>query len=231
MIRVGVVLLCRYSSSRLPGKIFREIEGKPIIDYIIERILSVVPQQDFCVATSEEKTDDAIAAYCEKRGIYVFRGSLKDVASRFIQAASSQGWDYAVRINGDNLFVETDVLKHLIGLARTGQYDFLTNTHHKTFPQGMSVEVVNTQFFRQAYSQFSQPEDFEHVTFFLHHHEVGKYFFYDNETCPEAIGLKFAIDEEKDLELGRSIIAAMKDSHLKYKMKEIVQLYKQLRNE
>jgi|SRR6218665_17396 len=228
---IGVVLLCRYSSSRLPGKIFMDIEGQPVISYIFERILSVVDKQNFCVATSVEPADDSIAGYCRSQNVRVFRGSLQNVADRFLQAALTANWDYAVRINGDNLFVETDVMRHLMQLAASGQYDFLSNTHNKTFPQGMSVEIVNTAFFRKAYKNFRVPEDFEHITYFFHNNKAGRFFYYDNESCPEARGLKFAIDEQKDLDLCRQLMASMKASHLQYKMKEIVQLYKTIQHD
>ena len=69
-VKIGVILLCRFSSTRLPGKIFREMEGRPLIDFIIERILSVVPKEDFIVATSVDPSDDVIVSYCQERGIF-----------------------------------------------------------------------------------------------------------------------------------------------------------------
>lgn len=221
-------MLCRYSSSRLPGKIMRHICGRPIIDYIVERITSVVSPLNMCVATSTDASDDIIEDYCREKGLNCYRGSLTDVAKRFLDAALANGWDYAVRINGDNFFVETNVLKHLMGKAITGQFDFLSNTHGKTFPQGMSVEIVKTSFYAEAYRRFSRPEDFEHVTIYLHKNGIGNYYFYDNETCPRAVGLKFAIDEEKDFMLCESLFKAMQGSHLAYNMKEIVGLYEEL---
>ena len=83
-MKIGFVIICRYNSSRLPGKILMEINGKSILQYIIERLSLVVPENNIVVATSEEKTDNPIAEYCIKNKINVFRGSLDNVALRFL---------------------------------------------------------------------------------------------------------------------------------------------------
>lgn len=230
-VKVGVILLCRFSSSRLPGKIFREIAGKPIISHIVERILSVVGREDFIVATSIDPSDDAIADYCTQNGIQVYRGSLSDVALRFLEAGKSMGWDYAVRINGDNLFVATDVMSEMIQLAKTGEYDFLTNTHNKTFPQGMSVEIVRLGFLAEQYGNYSTKEDFEHVTYYLHQNEPGKHLYFDNLKYPEARGLKFAIDEQKDFDLCSRIFSKFEGPQVNYRMPQILEILKNLENE
>ncbi|NCT75334.1 MAG: hypothetical protein GXC78_12425 [Chitinophagaceae bacterium] len=230
-MKIGVVLLCRFSSSRLPGKIFKQIEGRPLIDYIVERILNVVSLGNLVIATSTDPSDDQIAAYCLQHGFEVYRGSLANVAERFMNAAQKKEWDYAVRINGDNLFVEMDTMRQMINLARTGEYDFLSNTHEKTFPQGMSVEVVKMDFYKKVYDLFSCAEDFEHVTYYLHRNPVGRFYFLKNTTVPGAGSLKFAIDEQKDFDLGQQIFSRFKGPHINYGMKAIIEIYNQLKNE
>ncbi len=230
-VTIGVVLLCRYSSTRLPGKIFREIKGKPIIEYIVERILSSVDRSHFIIATSKEKSDDKIEEYCLHNNLNCYRGSLEDVAGRFLEAGTLMGWDYAVRINGDNLFVATDVLKVLMREAKLNKFDFITNTHGKTFPQGMSVEIVRMGFFRNAYKLFKTNDDFEHVTFYLHRNKIGEYLFWDNTEYPEAGQLKFAIDEQKDFDLCSRIFDRFTRPQVEYMMPQILDIYKKIINE
>lgn len=230
-MKVGVILLCRFSSSRLPGKIMREIGGRPIIDYIVERILTVVDKEHFTIATSDDVTDDRIEEYCKRNNLNCFRGSLSNVSKRFLECALHFNWDYALRINGDNFFVETDVMKHFIDVSATGQYDFLSNTHNKTFPQGMSVESVRVSYYKDAFRKFSSEEDFEHVTYYMHHLPAGNFYYYDNTTVPGAGKLKFAIDEQKDFDLCARIFSRFTKPHVHYKMKEIIDIYKSLDNE
>lgn len=230
-IKAGVVLLCRYTSSRLPGKIMMEVDGKPMIQIIVERISHVVPVSSICVATSEDPTDDIIQEWCKSRGITCFRGSLDNVSMRFMNAFSMMGWDYAARINGDNLFVEMNALKRLLDIAKENRYDFLCNTHKKTYPQGMSVEVVRTDFYKQSYSSFQSPEDFEHVTYYFHHQDAGEAYYLYNEDCPEIAKVKFAVDEKKDLDLCKLIYSNFTSSHLSYTVCEIASIYNSLKKE
>lgn len=231
-MKAGIILLCRYTSSRLPGKILKEINGKPIISYILERLQTVVDKDDIVITTSTESTDNEIVEYCNQNNFQVYRDSLHNVAERFLNCALEYGFDYAVRINGDNLFAEMEVLDTMIKQAVTGEYDYLTNTKNRTFPQGMSVEIVRTAFYQEVYKDFSTDMDFEHVTWYLHQNpEVGKHFYYHNGICPEAKGVKFAIDEQKDFDLASSIISKMDKNHTHYNLQGIYELYKQVQNE
>ena len=82
-MKIGAIVICRYNSSRLPGKILKKINGKPILTYIIERLKCVQNLDDFIVATSINTTDQPIVDYCIKNQIKYFRGSLENVAERF----------------------------------------------------------------------------------------------------------------------------------------------------
>ena len=46
-MKIGAIVICRYNSSRLPGKILKKINGKPILTYIIERLKCVQNLDDF----------------------------------------------------------------------------------------------------------------------------------------------------------------------------------------
>ncbi len=95
-----------------------EIEGKKVLRYIIDRLLQVVDKDHIVLATSTAQSDDAIEGFAVQEGISCFRGSLEDVADRFYRAANQKSWDYAIRINGDNVFVDTQVLTDMIAIAR-----------------------------------------------------------------------------------------------------------------
>lgn len=226
-MKVGIILLCRYSSSRLPGKILREIHGKPLIAYILERVAVAAGGAPVVVATSVDPSDDRIADYCRDHDVACFRGDLANVAKRFLDCATAHGFDYAVRVNGDNVFAEIDILAETIDAAKTGEYDFLTNTKNKTFPAGMNVECVRVEFFRRAYALYSAPDDFEHIfPYLLRHPELGRYRDRFNEAVPGVGGLQLAVDDARDFELASRMIAAMDRPHTDYRLPEIIGLYR-----
>ncbi|RYD56663.1 MAG: hypothetical protein EOP56_11470 [Sphingobacteriales bacterium] len=225
----GYIILCRYNSSRLPGKILRKVDDKPLVSILMER-LAPLGKEHIIIATSDQPTDDVIAAYCEQNGINVFRGSLDDVAGRFLGAARRFDLDYAVRINGDNLFADADLIKTIADDAVAGGYDFVSNVPERTYPTGMSVEVVNVDFFEKAYHAFADKKYNEHVTLFLYDHPdfCTNSQFVKNSEVPGAQGVKMAIDTQEDLDMATEIVKQLGDRYATAGWKEIVNLKLQL---
>lgn len=206
-MNIGIVILCRFDSKRLPGKILHDINGRPIIGHIIERIRYGASNRSIVVATSNESSDDPIAAYCKRAGLTCFRGSLDDVAGRFLQCMESNGWDFGVRINGDNLFIDPQTLNAMLAIADTDHFDFVTNVPGRTFPYGMSVEIVRKSFYRDAMMGVSDQRHREHVTSYLYDKpDLGRRYIFQNQICPEAAGLPLAIDTPDDVIRARQII-------------------------
>lgn len=221
-MKVGAVVICRYNSSRLPGKILREINGKPLLQYIIERLALVKGLDDLVIATSEESTDDPIAEYCAQHGLKCFRGSLNNVAERFLHCAEAYHFDYAIRINGDNLFADARVITEMIEVARKGDYDLVTNVKNRTFPKGMSVEIVKTSFYRAVFSTLNTAYYQEHVTIYFYENEDSGHFYYHyNTSLPEASGVQLAIDTEEDYRLAEQILKGFEKDHTAYGFEDV----------
>lgn len=223
VIKVGVVILSRYSSSRLPGKALMEIEGKKVLEYIIERVNQVFPLTNIILATSDDSFDDRIANFAKEYGMDCYRGSLNDVAIRFIDAAESKGWDYAIRLNGDNIFAEIELLREVERISSLGIYDFISNVKGRTFPKGMSVESVRIKYFKSKLTAIKQNINYlEHVTLYFYEHEEPQYFYFIyNEEFPELAGMQLALDTEEDFKRTEYIVSKFDKPHFKYNIRDI----------
>ncbi|NCZ93320.1 MAG: hypothetical protein EBZ00_05000, partial [Actinobacteria bacterium] len=82
MTRVDATIQARTGSSRLPGKVLRDLDGKPLLQYQIERIQQSQRIERVILATTDRPQDDALAHLAESMGIDCFRGSEDDVISR-----------------------------------------------------------------------------------------------------------------------------------------------------
>ncbi|WP_312185347.1 cytidylyltransferase domain-containing protein [Sphingobacterium sp.] len=226
-MNIGIIILCRYNSSRLPGKILKEINGKPILGYIIERLKQVCLSNTIVVATSNENTDDPIGDYCIREGVSCFRGSLNNVADRFVSCAETFGFDFAFRINGDNIFVDLNLVRDAIDIAKTGKYSFISNIDKRTYPKGMSIEGILTQLYRNKIDEFTSYE-LEHVMpyFYSHAHEIEHFFIY-NKDVPELAGVQLAIDTQEDLDLANFVISKFTKGHHNYGLLEISRILKE----
>ncbi|MEN0047251.1 MAG: hypothetical protein AAF806_09350 [Bacteroidota bacterium] len=213
--KLGAVILARYSSRRLPGKALMGIEGKKVLEYIFERLLTVLDRSQLVLATSDEGSDDPIENFAIERGIKCFRGSLENVSERFYQAAKQQGWDYAIRINGDNIFTDTKVLRDMIAIVEKGQYDFVSNVKGRSFPKGMSIEIVSLDYYAQQLPKIENDSNYkEHVTLYLYEHDKGrKHYYFMNTQFPEAAGIQLALDTPEDFERSKRLIAQFRQPH------------------
>ncbi len=228
-MKIGFIILCRYNSSRLPGKILRTIHQKPILQYIVDSLSELVDKDAIVVATSEEATDNPIAEYCKANNINLFRGDLNNVSKRFLDCAKTYGWDYATRINGDNLFVDTRTIQDMLKIAQTNKYDFVSNVKNRTFPKGMSVEMVKTDYYQEQYQRFTEPDHFEHVTIFLYQNDNNQnYYYFYNTRCPEAAGLQFAIDTQEDFDLAEQIIRQLGRT-FNFNLEDVLEVYQTLK--
>ncbi|MFL9839870.1 N-acetylneuraminate synthase family protein [Sphingomonas sp. ST-64] len=208
-MKTGIIILCRHNSTRFPGKILTELRGRTVLGLILDRLHRAAPDLPVVVATSTEAEDDPIALYCRRADVPCFRGSLNDVAGRFLECAEANGWDYAARINGDNVFVDGRTVSDMVAIVETGMFDLVTNVPGRTFPYGMSVEIVRTDFYRAQMKDVSDPRHREHVTSWLYDNPgVGNRYVYENRRCPAATGLDLALDDADDLKRIRAILDA-----------------------
>ena len=229
-VKVGIVITCRYNSNRLPGKILMKIEGKEVLGYINERLLHVTSAKDIIVATSIEQDDDLIVDFCKSHRIKYYRGHKNDVAQRILECAVKHNFDYFVRICGDNIFTDYNLLDKMINIAIAGNYNFVSNLKGRTFPAGISIEILKTEFFRNIILRYKTSEQKEHVTLYLYDHEleIGSHYYFYNNICPEARSIKLALDDMNDLRFINKIIKEMDKDHTEYLMKDIYELSKKV---
>ena len=85
---IVAVLQARMSSSRLPGKVLRDIVGIPMLALQLERVKRARKIDHLIVATSDDLSDSGIVALCEATSTLCRRGSLNDVLDRCHQVDS-----------------------------------------------------------------------------------------------------------------------------------------------
>jgi spore coat polysaccharide biosynthesis protein SpsF len=222
-MNIAALVQARTSSSRLPGKVLREVNGQPLLQYVIERLQHSELLDSIVVATSINSSDDGIAALCARLSVDCHRGPLHDVAARYLGAAERRQLDGFVRVSGDSPLLDQTLVDKTVALFRAGDYDLTTNVFPRSFPAGQSVEVISTDALHRGYERMVDPADFEHVTpFFYRHHSEFSIHSFTAEIDLSRIQL--AVDTEADLMLFASIVAAMERPHWTYRVSDLVEL-------
>ena len=84
------IIQARSDSKRFPKKVLKKVYGNPLIYHVITRVLKSKKISKVIVATSKNKSDDELVKYLKKIKIKFYRGSLDNVAERFVKAAETQ---------------------------------------------------------------------------------------------------------------------------------------------
>jgi spore coat polysaccharide biosynthesis protein SpsF len=191
------VIQARASSVRLPGKVLREVRGKPLLQYLVDGLRHAASLDRLVLATSDDLGDDAVAALGTRIGLSVVRGPLDDVLARFLLAAERFGLRALVRVNGDSPLLDPALVDRAVGLFEAGGADLVTNTFPRSYPKGQSVEVVSVAALERAAASLD-PQDREHVTRFFYRHPDQ--FRITNFTRPSYAGdLQLSVDTADDL--------------------------------
>lgn len=152
------------TSSRLPGKVMLPLNGKPMIFRQIERIKHASTIDEVIVATSTDSTDDVLAEFLGSHGIRVFRGSLNDVLSRFLEIQETLKPTAVIRLTGDCPLVMPELIDKMVQCFYDSNWDYLSNTLEPTYPDGLDVEIISACAWEKlAGLELSEPER-EHVT-------------------------------------------------------------------
>ena len=165
------IIQARTSSARLPGKVMRALCGTPMIEHVISRVRLAQSFDQIIVVTSDEPSDDNLAEYCTGLNVEVLRGSLLNVASRFKLAIEKYRPTYFARICGDSPLYDPELLDLALRELTKGDWDLVTNTLKRTFPKGLSVEVMKAAVFLEAVDQITDPQDLEHVTRYFYNNK------------------------------------------------------------
>lgn len=192
-MQVATVVQARMSSQRLPGKVLAPLSGRPVLAWLLDRLDGF----DVVVATSDDPSDDPVAAFCAERGVECFRGPLADVAARFAAVVEHYGLDAFGRVSGDSPLLDPALLAQALELFAERGPDLATNVFPRSFPPGQSVEVVDATAFLAARPEFSA-EDREHVTTFFYRHAERFRIENFSAALPYA-GPSHAIDTAEDL--------------------------------
>lgn len=214
--RIAVIAQARMGSSRLPGKVLKEVQGRSILGHLVHRVRRAKSRFEFIIATTTHPSDDAIEAHGRALGVHVYRGSEHDVLERYRGAAASLEADIVLRITGDCPLLDGAELDRVLGvfLSRWGgprPWDYVTNQDGvvRQIPRGLDVEVFSRSALERAAREAQKPGEREHVTPFLYT-EPGRFRTLVSHPPDMDLGhLRLTVDTPADLTLIESLMAIL----------------------
>jgi len=125
--KISVLIQARIGSTRLPSKILKKIENKPMIWHVINRVKKIKSVQQIALITTTRKQDDVLLKIAEKNGIIGFAGSSFDVLDRHYQCAHKINADPIIRITSDCPLIDPYLVEKMLKFYLEHNYDYVTN--------------------------------------------------------------------------------------------------------
>ena len=198
------------SSRRLPGKIMKIVDGKPVLYHVINQLSHSKLLKKIVIATSTNADDDIVESYTKTLGISCFRGKLDDVLDRHYQCAKKFSFDTIVRIPSDKPLIDPYVVDEVITQFTSNQYDYVSNfVYPFKYSTGTEAEVFSFKALENAWKNAKKPSEREHViTFFHNHKNEFKMNFVPN--INDVTHLRYPLDRKEDLKLIQEIYSRIK---------------------
>ena len=230
-MKILTVIQARRGSSRLPDKVRLPLAGQPLLVRMVERVQRARLAGQIVVATTTDPGDDALVTLCETHGISVFRGSPTDLLDRHYRAALAYGADAVVKIPSDCPLIDPAVIDRVLGfyLETAGQYDFVSNLHPATYPDGNDVEVMPLGALETAWREARRPLEREHTTPFFWENP-GRFRLANvawETGLDYSMSHRFTIDYPADYEFIKAVYEALYPANPAFGLDEILTLLKQ----
>jgi len=204
-MKIGAIIQARVSSTRLPGKVLKDLphgSGITVLEQVIGRLKRSKKLNDIIVATTVEKADNKIVNISKKKDVKYFRGNRENVLSRFYLAAQKNNLDIIVRITGDCPCIDSEIIDLIISKHLKIKADYTSNSLKRTFPEGLDVEVFNFSVLAKAYENAQRGYEKEHVTPYIY--DNPSIFKIIQIKAPEkfrAPSIRITLDTEEDYAL------------------------------
>ena len=191
-------------STRLPNKVMKPINGKPMIELLLARLAQATELDEIVVATSEDARNQSLADHVATLGYRCCRGSEDDVLARFVTAAREVQADVVVRITGDCPLVDPALVDAAIRGFREASVDYFSNVAPPSYPDGLDIEVFTRAALEQAAAETNERFDREHVTPYL---RSGRFATAGMSSGEALSGLRWTVDEAADFAVISAVFA------------------------
>ncbi len=205
----NAIIQARCGSTRFPNKVFADIDGRPLLFHVVDRLKYCKLIDDIIIATTIDSKDDSIAEWCNSFGVRYYRGSEEDVLNRYYNASKLFPSDFIVRITADDPFKEPSVIDEVVNKLIDENLDLVTNNFPPTFPEGLDCEAFTFETLRTMEKTATDSFDREHVTQFVYRNperfRIGNVSFEKNLSK-----FRWTIDTMEDYEMIKAIYSRRK---------------------
>lgn len=163
-------IIARTNSTRLPNKVLKEINGKKIIEHIIERIQRCRQISEVYICTSTQPEDSVLERIASHNNVKYYAGSEESVIDRMLDVAKIEKANNLVRITGDNIFTDSVYIDLMLERHINESFEY---TRTEYLPVGITSEVISVEALKKCYDQIN-PTDSQYLMLYMFQPEYFK---------------------------------------------------------
>jgi len=208
-MKLVTVIQARTASTRLSKKILLPLGDSIVLIKMLERVISANMIDKVVVATTTNSEDDEIVLLCELIGVDCFRGHPIDCLDRHYQVGKKYNADAIVKIPSDCPLIDPAIIDKVIGsyLDNPIAWDYYSNLHPATYPDGNDVEVISMNALETAWLNANNDFEREHTTPYIWERPLE--FTIGNVICESgkdySDSFRWTLDYEEDYQFIRMI--------------------------
>lgn len=230
-MKILTVVQARRGSTRLPDKVMMPVLGEPVLIRQLQRIQQSALHGLLVVATTTQPKDDVIEEICQHYHIACYRGHATDLLDRHYQCALHYGADAVVKIPSDCPLIDPviidEVLQYFINHA--SEYDYVSNLHPATWPDGNDVEIMHLATLEKAWKQATRELEREHTTPYIWENpqqfRIGAVVW--NTGLDYSTSHRWTLDYPEDFEFIRTIYTQLYPQNPSFGLNDILTLLQQ----
>jgi len=217
-MKVIGIIQARYNSTRLPGKVCKEINGLPLLWHIYRRMLACKELDQVVVAMGDGDGWERIMDTCSDHAMLFTLGDETDLISRIRKASQEYRADAFVRVTADCIWTGPEFIDAIVG-----DYKNLYPIHRgfaswpdRHVSEGLDMEIMSTELLAQLDRDKDCPrEDF--MTYAIKNKLIdpwpscaGRIMGY---SCQD---LHLSIDTQEDFDQAEKMMKYMADYEFSY---------------
>ena len=227
-----IFIPARLESTRFPEKHLQEINSKPLIKYLIQRLQKCKNIRNIIVCTTDSKSDEKLIQFLKKEDIMHFQGNEKDIIKRFFDAANFFDTDIIIDVEGDDFFTDPFLVDKIALEMLNSDLDFVSgnmstkNFNSKTgYPHGLiPVGIRNSALKKIYYQKQTLNTETGYKEFFMNESIFKIKYLVPEIDRKFSENLRLTIDYKEDFELAKKVIEELGND---FDFKKLLKLFEE----
>lgn len=210
----------RMHSSRLPKKALLKIDGLETVRHLIRRVKAIQHAAQVVLCTSAHPDDAILTQIAVEENIPFVAGSEKDVMSRFLEAAERFQADTVVRVTGDDILIDPEIVDAMIQFHHEQSADY---TWAEGLPKGVEAEIMAVTALKRAYRLAEDTSWTEYMTWYIKNPQYFHIARFEPEEDLKRADIRLTMDHPEDFAVIETVLTHLRKSCPDFRTRDIIQ--------